>query len=155
MKYFAYGMNTNSSEMRCRCPRAQSLGAAILPDHEFRFATHADIIEYPGLETHGVLWEITKDCETALDLLEGFPHYYQKKMVTVQHQGQEIQAMTYYMTGDRPDALPSSSYLAMIMDGYHEHHVPTEQIHLSIDYIENMEYVKFPQHWDSVAEITG
>ena len=155
MKYFAYGMNTNSAEMSYRCPRARSLGAAILLDHEFRFSTHADIIEYPGFETHGVLWDITTDCEAALDILEGFPHYYQKKIVTVQYQGQEIQAMTYYMTGDRSDALPSSGYLAMIMDGYHEHDVPTEQIHLSIDYIENMEYAKFSQHQDAVAEIAG
>jgi len=135
MKYFAYGMNTNRSQMATRCPKAQSLGQALLPEHEFRFSVHADIIPNPDFDTEGVLWEITEDCERALDALEGFPNYYEKKIVSVLHEGQWVEAMTYYMTGDFPDSYPSDGYLAMLYQGYAEHGVDESQIDESLDYI--------------------
>ena len=97
MKYFAYGMNTNLSQMAQRCPKAKSLGAATLMGHEFRFSRHADIIENPDYITQGVLWEITDECERSLDALEGFPDYYLKKMVTVIHNNKPVETMVYYM----------------------------------------------------------
>jgi gamma-glutamylcyclotransferase (GGCT)/AIG2-like uncharacterized protein YtfP len=133
--YFAYGMNTNLDEMGYRCPAALSLGVATLVDHEFRFATHADVVEYPGYNTQGVLWEITDDCLKSLDVLEGFPTYYERKLATVIHRGRTIEALVYYMVGDRPDALPSKGYLDMLNQGYKEHGVSTDQIKLSLDYI--------------------
>lgn len=135
MKYFAYGMNTNQNEMALRCPDAVSLGEAVLPDHEFRFARHADVIYYPGFETRGVLWEITDECEHALDALEGFPTYYLKKTVTVDHYGEEVEAMVYYMAGDVPDEVPSDSYLMMLYEGYAQHNISARQIVESLDYI--------------------
>lgn len=135
MKYFAYGMNTNLNEMAFRCPNAVSLGGAVLPDHEFRFARHADVIYYPGFTTRGVLWEITPECERALDALEGFPNYYLKKTVQVLHEGKEVEAMVYYMTGDQPDEAPSEGYLMMLYEGYAQHDVSAKQIVESLDYI--------------------
>jgi gamma-glutamylcyclotransferase len=135
MKYFAYGMNTNLAQMAQRCPNAVSLGKAVLYGHEFRFARHADIIENPEYNTHGVLWEITPECELALDALEGFPTYYLKKTVNVFHNGAPVDCMVYYMTNDYPDELPSDGYLAMLYEGYNEHNVNTEQIQESLDLI--------------------
>ena len=139
MKYFAYGMNTNLSQMASRCPKAVSLGKAVLYSHEFRFARHADIIENPDFATHGVLWDITPDCELALDALEGYPTYYLKKMVSVFHNGQAVKAMTYYMTGDNPDEYPSDGYLEMLMDGYKEHDVDNRQLYSSLALIQQLE----------------
>ena len=139
MKYFAYGMNTNQSQMINRCPWAQSLGQAVLYGHEFRFARHADIIENPDYITHGVLWEITPECELALDALEGFPTYYLKKQVRVFHNGVVEEAMTYYMTGDNPDEYPSDGYLEMLFDGYKEHGVNTTQLYSSLALIQQLE----------------
>ena len=139
MKYFAYGMNTNQSQMASRCPWAQSLGQAVLYGHEFRFARHADIIENPDYITHGVLWEITPECELALDALEGFPSYYLKKQVRVFHNGVVEEAMTYYMTGDTPDEYPSDGYLEMLFDGYKEHGVNTTQLYSSLALIQQLE----------------
>ena len=138
MKYFAYGMNTNLSQMAQRCPKAQSLGRAVLYGHEFRFAVHADVIENPDFNTHGVLWEITPDCELALDALEGFPTYYLKKQVTVFHNGSPVNCMMYYMNGDIVDELPSGGYLEMLLEGYAEHNVNTQQIHESLDLINSI-----------------
>lgn len=135
MLYFAYGMNTNRDQMSMRCPDAKSLGHAVLYGHEFRFSRHADIIENPDFNTQGVLWDITAECEKSLDALEGFPTYYLKKQVWVFHNGSPVECMTYYMTGDLPDALPSQGYLEMLFEGYSEHGVDTEQIIDSIDLI--------------------
>ena len=139
MKYFAYGMNTNLSQMASRCPNACSLGAAVLYGYEFRFARHADVIENPDFNTHGVLWEITHDCELALDALEGYPTYYLKKLVNVFYNGQVVKAMTYYMTGDNPDEYPSDGYLEMLMEGYSEHNINNNQIYSSLALIQQLE----------------
>ena len=138
MKYFAYGMNTNQSQMANRCPDAKSVGKAVLYGHEFRFARHADIVENPDFNTHGVLWEITPDCELALDALEGYPTYYLKKIVNIFYNGQVVQAMTYYMTGDNPDEYPSDGYLTMLMDGYKEHEVDNNQLYSSLALIQQI-----------------
>ena len=87
MKYFSYGMNTNLASMAVRCPGAQSLGAAVLPHYEFEFKSFATIAPKMGAETNGVLWEITPECEKSLDRLEGYPVYYGKIIVWVEHNG--------------------------------------------------------------------
>jgi gamma-glutamylcyclotransferase (GGCT)/AIG2-like uncharacterized protein YtfP len=138
IKYFAYGMNTNLSQMAMRCPDARSLGKAVLYGHEFRFSRHADIIENPEYNTHGVLWDITPECELSLDALEGFPNYYLKKIVTVFHNGTPVECMTYYMTNEYVDELPSDGYLEMLFEGYTEHDINTEQIIDSIDLINSI-----------------
>jgi gamma-glutamylcyclotransferase (GGCT)/AIG2-like uncharacterized protein YtfP len=139
MKYFAYGMNTNKAQMAVRCPKAQSLGRAILPEHEFRFSVHADVIPDPEFNTEGVLWEITPECEKALDALEGYPTYYLKKIVTVEYNETFVKAMVYYMTGDLPDSYPSDGYLNMLMEGYREHDVDNRQIYSSLALIQQLE----------------
>lgn len=141
MLYFAYGMNTNSYEMAFRCPQAQSLGRAILMDHEFRFSQHADIVEQPGMEVHGVLWDITPECLRSLDLLEGYPNYYERKMVDVIVNDVVVTAVTYYMTGQRNDMEPSKEYLNMLYEGYDEHNVDTAQIRDALHYISNYDFV--------------
>jgi gamma-glutamylcyclotransferase (GGCT)/AIG2-like uncharacterized protein YtfP len=138
MKYFAYGMNTNLAQMVQRCPNAKSLGKAVLYGHEFRFARHADIVENPDFATQGVLWEITEDCEMALDALEGYPTYYLKKQVNVLHNGRSINCMVYYMTGEQLDEFPSDGYLEMLMDGYSEHNLDNRQIYESLHLIDNI-----------------
>lgn len=139
MKYFAYGMNTNRGQMAMRCPRAQSLGRALLPEHEFRFSVHADVVPNPEFDTEGVLWEITEECERSLDALEGFPNYYEKKMVSVLHKGFWVEAMVYYMTGDLPDSYPSEGYLQMLYEGYAEHDIVYTQIDESLDHINHLD----------------
>lgn len=125
--------------MASRCPGAVSLGHAVLYGHEFRFSRHADIIENPNFVTHGVLWEITNECELSLDALEGFPDYYLKKMVNVFYNGKPVECMTYYMTNDYPDEFPSDGYLEMLMEGYKEHDVDNTQIYSSLALIQQLD----------------
>jgi gamma-glutamylcyclotransferase len=83
MLYFAYGMNTNPGEMAHRCPGATSLGHARLINHAFRFAQHADVELTSDSFVDGVLWEINEQHLAALDLLEGYPHYYDLSLIHI------------------------------------------------------------------------
>lgn len=128
--YFAYGMNTNLHSMASRCPKAKSLGYAILEDYRFRFAHHADVVPDLYNRVDGVLWELTEDCLRSLDRLEGYPFYYDRKLVTVESADTAIkhQAWVYYMQPGHADSDPSDSYVEMLLEGYTDHNVPTKQI---------------------------
>lgn len=126
--YFAYGMNTNLDSMRGRCPGAECLGPAILPQHRFRFAVHADVVSDPDQFVDGVLWRINADHLQSLDSLEGYPWYYDRKLVTVLNGDGFHTAMTYFMQPGNPDQAPPVSYLDMCLEGYNQNGVSTHQI---------------------------
>ena len=125
---FSYGMNTNIHGMAQRCPAAISLGHAILLDHKFRFAGPADVVTHPGSVVHGVLWDITADCLKSLDSLEGYPHFYNRELRVVEHLGEEIQALVYFMQPGHNDSGPSTGYYRCLQEGYRAHGVPTRQL---------------------------
>ena len=125
--YYAYGANSNIDSMAHRCPAALDLGPAQLHNYQYRFSRHADIV--PGVGTvQGVLWDITEDCLESLDLFEGYPEYYERKTVLVEHRGQLKEALVYYMTPGLIDALPSTGYLNLVLEGFQEHGIDTKQI---------------------------
>ena len=78
MLYFAYGMNTNTQGMANRCPQAVAFGHARLLGHRFRFAGCADVQVDRRSHVDGVLWDITEECLASLDILEGYPYYYNR-----------------------------------------------------------------------------
>ena len=121
--YFAYGMNTNIGEMASRCPRAINLGRCTLTGFELKFRLHADIDEVAGSEMEGVLWDITKECEHALDRLEGYPFYYDKIEVvvipdTLVDNNTRIRAMAYIMNTKGAEEAPSTGYEDCLIEGY-------------------------------------
>jgi len=132
MLYFAYGMNTNRSEMAQRCPGALSLGHARLVDRIFRFATHADVVKCPGSYVDGVLWTIDDFHLNALDRLEGYPYYYNRRRLRVAHNDRIVMAETYYMQPGNLDSLPSQSYFDMVVEGYNQHNIPLDQVYNSV-----------------------
>ena len=132
---FAYGMNTNQDEMAYRCPGAHSLGHARLIDHAFRFATHADVVPCAGSYVDGVLWSITDQDLDHLDQLEGYPTYYGRDCVRVSQGSRIVLAICYSMQPGRPDSPPSTSYMNMVLEGYAQHRVPTEQLWNSVELV--------------------
>jgi gamma-glutamylcyclotransferase (GGCT)/AIG2-like uncharacterized protein YtfP len=116
--YFAYGMNTNRDEMAYRCPSAVPLGKAVLPGYRFEFKSFATIVPSPKEQVEGVLWTITDTDESALDMLEGYPEFYDKKTVSVEHNGQSYIAMTYIMGPREQGYAPSDGYYTMVSEGY-------------------------------------
>lgn len=125
--YFAYGMNTNQEQMKIRCPKAIALGAAKLLKHRFDFKCHATVTANPFETVNGVLWKITDSDEDALDILEGYPKYYLKKVVKVEHNGKLIDAMTYYIPNDSLFP-PGESYYSMVSEGYKTFGISTAQL---------------------------
>jgi len=116
--YFAYGMNTNVEQMAVRCPTAIPFGKAILSGYRFEFKNYATIVPSPKESVEGVLWTITETDELALDMLEGYPEFYDKKTVSVDHKGQPYIAMTYIMGPREQGYPPSNSYYNMVSQGY-------------------------------------
>jgi gamma-glutamylcyclotransferase len=133
MLYFSYGMNTNQAEMAFRCPGATSLGHARLIDHVFRFATHADVVKCRGSFVDGVLWEINNSHLKALDSLEGFPYYYNRRPLRVAFEGRTVLAETYYMQPGHLDEPPSRGYFATVLEGYRQHNVPQDQLYNTME----------------------
>ena len=121
-------MNTNRRGMAQRCPGAVSLGHARLIDHSFRFATHADVVRCKGSYVDGVLWEIDQSHLNSLDHLEGFPYYYNRRRLRVAHEDRIVLAETYFMQPGNLENLPGQGYFDMVVEGYQEHRVPTEQL---------------------------
>lgn len=136
--YFAYGMNTNIAEMTMRCPKAINLGRCTLKGFELKFRLHADIDKVADGEMEGVLWDITEDCEHALDRLEGYPFYYDKIEVIVipdspVNNNNRIFAMAYTMTSKGPEELPSTGYEDCLIEGYTANGLDVDKLTFKID----------------------
>jgi len=116
--YFAYGMNTNKDEMAYRCPSAVPMGKAVLPGYRLEFKSFATIVPSPKEQVEGVLWTITDTDESALDMLEGYPEFYDKKNVSVIHDDMNYIAMTYIMGPREQGYAPSDGYYSMVSEGY-------------------------------------
>jgi len=135
--YFAYGMNTNITEMTNRCPNAVSLGKCVLENFELRFRIHADIDLVPGSCMEGVLWEITPECEQALDRLEGYPYYYNKINVVLDD---NTVAMAYIMNKKGKQEPPGLSYEKCLIEGYTSHGLNVDWLTETIDMLLQGEY---------------
>ena len=133
MKYFAYGMNTNLMSMAQRCPAAVPLGHAVIRNYRFRFAVHADIVPQANAYVDGVLWEVTDECIESLDQTEGYPFYYDKKIVTAKHNGTDVDVLVYVMVDREWESEPGKNYYQMCMEGYLENGIPTGQLSEALD----------------------
>lgn len=126
--YLAYGMNTNKDQMSWRCPNAKSLGKVKLEKHKLVFKHFCDAVKHDYSSMECALWEITSDCEQALDALEGYPTFYGKKEVDVWFNNKKIRAMIYYMTDHYGLGYPSESYFNVVMNGYTDHNMDLNQL---------------------------
>lgn len=124
--------------MNHRCENSVSLGKSTLKGWKFRFAVHADIIESKHDITHGVLWKVSPKDLNSLDIFEGYPHYYDRKKVIVNHNDLDYEAWVYYMTTGIKSDLPGQYYWNMLTEGYNEHDVPLDQMHLAIKEIQQV-----------------
>lgn len=130
--YFAYGSNINLDQMALRCPAAQVVGPVTLEGWEllFRRGGFATIAPKEGEKVTGLLWSITPACERSLDRYEGYPRFYDKRMVTVQDsEGRALSVMAYIMDERfREPMLPSDSYYQGILEGYRQNGLPADAL---------------------------
>ena len=144
MKYFAYGSNMSREELRSRCPNAEFVTIARLPDHRLDFTRYsrrrqggvADIVPSSGDEVWGVVYDIPSDELPALDRKEGVPNAYQRAIVSViTPSGERAEALTYTVVHKVPTESPSERYLALILKGAREWGLPAEYV-LMLEQIE-------------------
>ena len=130
--YFAYGSNIHLGQMAYRCPDAQVVGPVELEGYEllFRRGGFATIAPKEGETVTGLLWSITQKCERSLDRYEGYPRFYDKRMVTVRDsEGRSLSVMAYIMDERfREPMLPTDSYYNGILEGYRQNDMPTEPL---------------------------
>ena len=116
-KYIAYGSNMNVEQMSRRCPNAKPIGKTVLQNYKLVFKGVADIEKSESEEVPVVVWEITKECEKALDIYEGYPRLYRKEYVPILINGKTELAMVYVMNYAK-GAKPSEYYYNVIKQGY-------------------------------------
>jgi hypothetical protein len=129
MLYAAYGSNMNVAHMAQRCPKAIAVGTGYIRDYLLEFRTHATIVRHPGRRVPVVMWEITQECEAALDRYEGYPAYYRKEVLPVtsvtwlgktkEMGGAKVpvDAMVYFMNAGQL-ARPAEFHRDVIAEGY-------------------------------------
>ena len=128
MKYFAYGMNTNLTQMAARCPDAVCLGPAWIDNYALVFRHFADIEPEVDSYCDGVLWEITEDNLMALDALEGYPYHYTRFSVVVNTDRGSDTALVYQMVDQSFEQPPSNHYFNTVYEGYEQNSVDTHQL---------------------------
>ena len=116
LKYFygAYGSNLNKEQMSRRCPNAIPVGTFDMIGQKLTFRGVADIEKSRGCSIQLGIWQITKRCEMALDVYEGFPNFYTKMFATSPFG----QVMIYTMQNKDTVCPPSNAYLDSISQGY-------------------------------------
>ena len=136
--YFAYGSNINLDQMSYRCPEASVVGPVALENYEllFRRGGFATIAPKEGGKVHGLLWRLTPSCEQSLDRYEGYPRFYDKKMVTVQDGlGRSLSVMAYIMDERfREPMMPTTSYYNGILEGYRQNGLPADALKKAWDH---------------------
>jgi hypothetical protein len=129
--YLAYGMNTDPRIMSVH-EYCIPVGGVILDGHKLAFAQFADIIPTPGRKMGGVLWKIDKTTLASLDMQEGYPSMYNRKIVNVTCKGKPYKAIVYQMTAETrvyyDGYSPSKGYIKNLVAGYQAFGIPLEQI---------------------------
>ena len=134
--YAAYGSNMNIEQMAIRCPKAKVIGTGILKDYKLTFrglgrGGVANVEQSKGSSVPIVLWEITSECEVALDRYEGYPSLYTKRVVEVTCKDKsKVKAMGYVMA-KRYESYPSEpceAYYHVIVDGYKANGLSTQKL---------------------------
>ena len=129
MLYFAYGADTNIDGMEYRCPNATKVGRLTLPNWKLVFKHVADIEMHKDEQVHGVLWNITDECESSLDRFEGFPHLYRKEYFVVRMQDGSIEDVMFYKMNSGEYARPSQTYFDTIKQGYISNQLPLQYLY--------------------------
>jgi len=104
--------------MADRCPNANYLGNTVLKDWKLIFKSVATIEKDLGKYVPVGVFQITIECEKALDIYEDYPHLYDKKELDIILDGIQVTAMTYVMVAKYGIAPPSRKYFNVISEGY-------------------------------------
>ncbi len=106
--------------MADRCPNANFLGSSMLKDWKLIFKSVATIEKELGKEVPVGIFQITDECEKALDVYEDYPKLYDKIEIDIIVEDRQVIAMTYVMVAKYGIAPPSRKYFNVISEGYED-----------------------------------
>lgn len=138
--YWAYGSNLNIEQMNYRCPAAVPIEPLTVKNLVLRFRGVADVAYLTGAHCEGGLWEITDECEDALDDYEGvgprgFGGLYRKCYFDYADPDTgEIHKVLYYKMNRTGIMPPSEGYLDCIVKGYADFGIDTERLRKAVDH---------------------
>ena len=115
--YFAYGSNMDSEQMAVRCPGAERVGIAVLPEHRVLINEQGvgTVIPARRGSVFGLLWRLSETDVEALDSYEGVASgHYRREYLTVDSGGDQIQALVYVATNVAPGK-PRPGYLEGVL----------------------------------------
>ena len=120
MKYFAYGSNMDSEQMKDRCPRNHKLlGVAELEGWEFFInslgVASIAIDQESESEVYGLLYEISEKCLACLDMHEGYPNAYGRDKEKIVFNNKEVEAWVYFEKRSIKTGTPRPNYLERII----------------------------------------
>jgi len=135
MLFFGYGSMMFLGELRHRCPTAQFVAVAKLPDHALKFTRYsksrgcgvADAVEHRGDEIWGVVYEVENSDLIVLDECEGFrldrsleANSYVRRQRVVLRDGEPkdpILAAIYFANRQANPPKPNLDYKRLLIDG--------------------------------------
>ena len=81
------------------------------------------------------LWTVTDECIAALDIFEGYPSVYTRRLVTVWTPGSQkpLRAWIYVMTDPKSVGLPYAEYFDEVAAGYRDFGIPVSQLRNAVE----------------------
>lgn len=123
--FFAYGANLDASTLRARAGGFENSTAAVLRGYKLAFQSNrntefgvANIVPDGSASVVGAIYVLTPGQMDALDKSANVPNFYAKKNVRVElANGQELDAVAYYLAGSAVFAAPSRPTLYAASEG--------------------------------------
>jgi len=123
--YIAYGSNLNLRQMQFRCPKAKPVMAVELQGWELVFRYYCDIEPREGSTVPVGIFQITADCERALDRYEGFPRLYRKEYIDLPIGRALVYTMNSVNETGRDYQKPDRHYEQTVRQGYADFELKT------------------------------
>ena len=134
--YFAYGSNLNWPQMQRRCPSAQFVTIATLPDYQFGITRHsrlrdcgtANVYPLAGKEVWGAVYEVSA---ADLNVMDGFEDGYERAILSVyapDNTGAALLALVYIAAIEQNVPKPNPEYKRLILEGAHYWNIPRSYI---------------------------
>ncbi|KAL0633253.1 hypothetical protein Q9L58_007864 [Maublancomyces gigas] len=121
--YFAYGSNLWVHQMITRCPSTILIGTAILPFYRWVISHrgYANVVPSVPDECYGFIYTITEEDEAKLDVYEGVPRSYQKKILKVKvlDDGRLLETLVY-IDSKTAEGVTHTEYVVRINNGLND-----------------------------------
>ena len=125
MDYFAYGSNMNWPQMQRRCPSAQFVCVACLPNYQFGITRHsrlrncgtANVFPSAGAAVWGIAYDVS---DADLIVMDGFEDGYRRELLSLtpaNNGATSITALVYVAEIETNVPLPNAEYKRVMVEG--------------------------------------